>query len=126
MKHYLMVFGSMLVAASLGFGFSATDTPEGWASQSGGTSGGTGGAEVTVSGMSQLQSEAKSSGKKIIIIAKGTYTGNLSVTSNKTIIGKEPGAVSECRMQATSSFATSPCRETNAPRTMPAKAAPMR
>ena len=93
MKHYLMVLGSMLVAASLGFGFSTTDTPEGWASQSGGTSGGTGGAEVIVSGMSQLQSEAKSSGKKIIIIAKGAYTGNLSVTSNKTIIGKEPGAL---------------------------------
>ncbi|MBN1306308.1 MAG: hypothetical protein JXA18_00220 [Chitinispirillaceae bacterium] len=83
----------MLLLASSGYGFSVSETPEGWASQSGGTSGGTGGTEVTVSSMSQLQSEAKSSGKKIIIIAKGTYTGNLSVSSDKTIVGKEPGVI---------------------------------
>ena len=78
---------------SFGFGFSVTETPEGWASQSGGTKGGTGGPEVTVSTMSQLSSEAKSSGKKIIIARKGTYTGNLTVSSDKTIVGEEPGVL---------------------------------
>lgn len=83
----------MLLSISNGSGFSVFETPEGWASQSGGTSGGTGGAEVTVNNISQLQNEARSTGKKIIIIAKGTYTGKLSVSSDKTIVGREPGVL---------------------------------
>jgi pectate lyase len=93
MKRYLTALGSILVTATLGFGFSLTEIPEGWASQSGGTSGGIGGTEVAVSSMSQLLSEAKSSGKKIIIVSKGTYIGRLSVASDKSIIGKEPGVL---------------------------------
>ncbi len=73
--------------------FSINDQPEGWASQAGGTTGGAGGTEVTVSTMSQLQAEAKSSGKKVIIMEKGTYTGKLVVSSDKTIIGKELGVL---------------------------------
>jgi len=73
--------------------FSISDQPEGWASQAGGTTGGAGGTEVTVNTMSQLQSEAKSSGKKVIIIEKGNYSGKLTVSSDKTIIGKEPGVL---------------------------------
>lgn len=73
--------------------FSITDQPEGWASLEGGTSGGAGGAEVTVSTISQLQAEAKSSGNKVILIEKGIYTGKLTVSSNKTIVGKEPGVL---------------------------------
>lgn len=93
MNRISTVLIAVFVLVSIGFSFSTTDIPEGWASQSGGTSGGTGGTEITISNMSQLQSEAKSSGKKIIIISKGTYTGKLSVASNKTIIGKEPGVL---------------------------------
>ncbi len=73
--------------------FSIVDQPEGWASQAGGTTGGAGGTEVTVNTMSQLQAEAKSSGKKVILIEKGIYTGKLTVSSDKTIIGKEPGVL---------------------------------
>ncbi len=83
----------MMLAASSGFCFSLTDTPEGWASQAGGTGGGTGGTEVTVNDMSRLQSEAKSSGRKIVVVSKGTYTGKLSVASDKTIVGREPGVL---------------------------------
>jgi len=81
----------LLLATALSFGFTKTDKPEGWASQNGGTTGGTGGTEVTVSTMADLQTQAKSSGKKIILVNKGTYTGALTVTSDKTILGKEPG-----------------------------------
>ena len=84
----------ILLSMSSGYGFSISETPEGWASQSGGTSGGNGGTEVTVSSMSQLQSEARSSGKKIIILTKGTYTGDrIPVASDKTIVGREPGVL---------------------------------
>src|SRR5690349_4975269 len=76
-----------------GFGYEKTDRPEGWASQSGGTTGGAGGTEVTVSTMAQLQSEAKSSGKKIIIVNKGTYVGEVVPASDKSILGKEPGVL---------------------------------
>lgn len=83
----------MFITVSIGFCFLPTETPEGWASVSGSTTGGTGGTEITVNSMEQLQSEAKSTGKKIIIISKGTYTGKLSIGSDKTIIGKEPGVL---------------------------------
>lgn len=74
-------------------GYSRGDTPEGWASQSGGTTGGAGGTEVSVTTMSQLQSEAKSPGKKVILVAKGTYTGSLILSSDKSILGREPGVL---------------------------------
>jgi pectate lyase len=93
MNRHFCLLGSMLIFSSLEFGFTTVEKPEGWASQSGGTGGGAGGAEVTVGSMPQLQSEAKSAGKKIIIISKGTYTGKLSVASDKTIVGKEPGVL---------------------------------
>lgn len=88
-KAILFILSFICYASS----FSITDQPEGWASQAGGTTGGKGGIEVTVSNMSQLQSEAKSSGKKIILINKGTYTGKLTVSSEKTIIGKVSGVL---------------------------------
>lgn len=91
--------GYLLVMVGCVLSFEFTDKPEGWASQSGGTTGGTGGTEVTVNSMSQLQSEAKSSGKKIIIVSKGTYTGKLAVASDKTIIGQEPGVIIKGNVQ---------------------------
>ncbi len=93
MNRQLIVLSGILIFASLGFGFTTSDKPGGWASQSGNTSGGAGGAEVIVGSMSKLQSEARSSGKKIIIVSKGAYTGKLSIASDKTIIGKEPGVL---------------------------------
>jgi pectate lyase len=83
----------LALAATLAHGYSRGDLPEGWASQSGGTTGGTGGTEVSVATMAQLQSEAKSAGKKIIVLAKGTYTGRLDIASDKSILGQEPGVL---------------------------------
>lgn len=89
----LAFISTLALAASLSHAYSRSDKPEGWASQAGGTTGGAGGTEVTVTTMSQLQAEAKSAGRKIIIVAKGTYTGALVITSDKSILGKEPGVL---------------------------------
>ncbi len=43
--------------------------------------------------MAQLQSEAGSAGKKVILLAKGTYSGKLVIASDKSILGKEPGVL---------------------------------
>ena len=86
-------WGGIALAASLASAYTKTDKPEGWAAQSGGTTGGAGGTEVTVTTMAQLQSEAKSAGKKIIIVAKGTYTGRLDIASDKSVLGREPGVL---------------------------------
>lgn len=93
MNRFPLVMVNLLIIVSIGYPFSTTDMPEGWASQSGGTTGGAGGPVVTVNTMSQLQTEAKSNGKKIIILSKGTYTGKLTLASEKTLIGQEPGVV---------------------------------
>ena len=82
----------LLITTSLCFGYSKNDVPEGWASLNGGTTGGKGGTEVTVSNMSELQKAASSSGKKIILVKKGTYKGTLTIKSDKSILGIEPGA----------------------------------
>jgi pectate lyase len=64
----------------------------GWASQNGGTTGGTGGSTVLVSTPSQLSAALAKSGKYIIYV-QGTLTGynTYTVTSDKTIYGL-PGA----------------------------------
>lgn len=62
----------------------------GWATQSGGTTGGKDGNVVEVSTMADLKSQASKSGK-LIIYVKGKLSGSFSVSSNKTIIGY-PGA----------------------------------
>jgi len=82
-----------LCAVAIAHGYTQNDLPEGWASQSGGTTGGKGGTVVTVKTMSELQTQAKSSGKKIILVEKGTYTGKLSIAADKSILGKAPGVV---------------------------------
>lgn len=90
MRRILPLFA---LAVAIAHGYTADDLPEGWASQSGGTTGGKGGSVVTVKTMSDLQTQAKSSGKKIILVEKGTYAGTLTVASDKSILGKEPGVV---------------------------------
>jgi len=81
----------LLLATTISFGYSKKDVPEGWASHGGGTTGGIGGTEVTVSNMSELQKAAGSSGKKIILVKKGEYKGKLTPKSDKSILGIEPG-----------------------------------
>ena len=68
-------------------------SPIGWASQGGGTTGGTGGTAVTATSLSQLESYAGSS-DKLIITVSGLFTGSGEVTvkSNKTIIGSGSGS----------------------------------
>jgi len=79
---------------------SLDDAPMGWASQNGGTTGGKGGQEVTVSSMADLQKYAKASGKYVIWVkgTMGSYgtRGNgdgdrVTLTSDKSILGL-PGA----------------------------------
>jgi pectate lyase len=70
----------------------ALSTLYGWASQSGGTTGGDGGPSVLVTTSSQLSAALAKSGKYVIYV-QGTITGysTYNVTSNKTIFGL-PGA----------------------------------
>jgi pectate lyase len=79
---------------------SPTDTPMGWASSNGGTTGGAGGAEVTVTTMADLQKYAKLPGKHVIWVkgVMGSYgtrgEGNgdrVTLSSDKSILGL-PGA----------------------------------
>lgn len=81
---------------------SINDTPLGWASQNGGTTGGAGGEVKVVTTLGDFQTWAKASGKYIIYVS-GTMGANLpgstnpdalskvEVTSDKTIFGL-PGA----------------------------------
>ena len=66
----------------------AESSPIGWASQNGGTTGGTGGSTVTVTSASALDTALQSSSRQIIQIS-GTISlsGMHKVASNKTIIG---------------------------------------
>ena len=70
-----------------------TDPVPGYASVSGGTTGGGTdlGSAVTVSSMGELQSAASGSNPAIILVEPGNYSGSLSPGSNKTIIGTAPG-----------------------------------
>lgn len=77
-----------------------TDSVPGWASVPalGLANGTTGGgqnpaAAVTVTSMAQLQSAAGGSNSGVVLVEPGTYSGTLSIGSNKTIIGKGPGVV---------------------------------
>jgi pectate lyase len=72
---------------------SIDDPVPGYASVSGGTTGG--GTDlasaVTVSSMADLQRAVGGSGATVILVEPGDYSGTLSPGSNKTIIGLEPG-----------------------------------
>jgi pectate lyase len=82
----------LAITASLCFGYTINDVPEGWASQGGGTTGGIGGEKVTVSNMSELKKEVGSSGEKIILVEPGIYSGSIVInSSNKSILSTAPG-----------------------------------
>lgn len=93
MKPQLLLLIAAL--ATSGLAATATDRPQGWASQNGGTTGGAAGAETTVSTMSELQAAAKKAGPAIIWVKPGTYSGRVVLTSDKTILGQAPGVVIE-------------------------------
>lgn len=68
--------------------------PVGWATQNGGTTGGGSATPITVTTISALQSEASSSGAKVIYVSGTMGSGvstRVNVAANKTIIGL-PGA----------------------------------
>jgi pectate lyase len=97
-----LVGAALLCAGQLAFATvgSVNDAAIGWASQNGGTTGGKGGTEVTVTTIADLQKYAKMSGKYIIWVkgtmgsygTRGAANGDRVVLSNdKTILGL-PGA----------------------------------
>lgn len=74
---------------------SLNDPVPGWASMSGGTTGGGTNMSnaVTVRSMGDLKKHAGGTDKKIILLEPGTYKGALLIGANKTIIGTKPGVV---------------------------------
>lgn len=89
-----------LIAIKSSFAASPADKPAGWASMNGGTTGGLGGTEVTVTTMAELQKYASMSGKYIIWVkgimgtsgTSGKSDGDRVVLSaDKSILGL-PGA----------------------------------
>ncbi len=85
---------SQTLTASFSGGGSSGGTPSfaqiGFATQNGGTTGGTGGTEVTVSTLAALRQYAGASGKYIVKIPTtitGSGTDAVTVSSDKTIVG---------------------------------------
>ncbi|HOX53393.1 MAG TPA: pectate lyase, partial [Fibrobacteria bacterium] len=98
--HLPLVLGSLALFATPALAANVADKPMGWASQNGGTTGGAGGTEVTVTTMADLQKYAKMSGKYVIWVkgTMGSYgqrgEGNadqVNFASDKSVLGL-PGA----------------------------------
>ena len=93
----LLVAGVVLGAtlATSAFAVTAPDYPmAGFATQNGGTTGGKGYSEVTVSNVNDLKSYAKA-GNKIIYVKPGTYMGPVEVGSNVTIYGYQGAIIAQ-------------------------------
>ena len=81
--------------ATSAFAVTAPDLPmAGFATQNGGTTGGKGYSEVTVSNVNDLKSYAKA-GNKIIYVKPGTYMGPIEVGSNVTIYGYQGAIIAQ-------------------------------
>jgi pectate lyase len=98
--HRIRSLSLILAMASLSWSASATDQPGGWASMNGGTTGGTGGMEITVTNIADLQKYAKLDGKYVIWVqgtlgnagTSGQSDGDrVVVSSDKSVLGL-PGA----------------------------------
>ncbi|WP_297700536.1 pectate lyase [uncultured Fibrobacter sp.] len=93
---------TLAVGAALGaalatsaFAVTSPDFPmAGFATQNGGTTGGKGYSEVTVSNVSDLKSYAKA-GNKVIYVKPGTYMGPIEVGSNVTIYGYQGAIIAQ-------------------------------
>ena len=75
----------------------ASDSPVGYASQNGGTSGGAGGSAISVSSLSELQAAVTGDKASIITITssiKGSGD-NVKIGSNKSVVGKDSSVVLE-------------------------------
>jgi len=91
MKQHKRLLASCFIAfASLTATAQDQCAPVGWATQNGGTTGGGSATPVTVTTISDLQTQANSSGAKVIYVS-GTMGSGVStrvrVSANKTIIG---------------------------------------
>jgi pectate lyase len=85
-----MVLMLFLIASNAG---AADDLPVGWASVAGGTTGGQGGATVTVSDAAALEPAAESTPPLILRVVGTVHLASpLRVKSNKTIVGVGPDA----------------------------------
>lgn len=86
-----MAFGLATAAMAV----TSPDFPmTGFATQNGGTTGGKGYGEVTVSTTSELANYAKA-GNKIIYVKPGTYAGPINVGSNVTIYGYQGAIITQ-------------------------------
>jgi pectate lyase len=81
------------VAINAATASAAESSPIGWASQNGGTTGGTGGSTVTVTSASALDSALQSSSRQIIRVSGMiSLSGMHKVNSNKSILGIGSGS----------------------------------
>lgn len=89
----LLAVGAMAVCGTAHAGL-LDERPVGWASTSGGVTGGQGGAVQEVATLADLQRLAKEAGKKILLVKGrlGDGRSRIEVASDKTIFGL-PGAV---------------------------------
>lgn len=90
------VFGMAIcmMAATAGAATSPDFPMAGFATQNGGTTGGKGYSEVTVSNTADLAKYA-SAGNKIIYVKPGTYAGPINVGSNVTIYGYQGAVITQ-------------------------------
>lgn len=70
----------------------ADPAPRGWAAQSGGTTGGGAATPILVTSLSQFKSEVSGNTAKVIYVQGEFSPDDISIGSNKTIIGCSPGA----------------------------------
>ncbi|MCQ2098643.1 MAG: DUF6383 domain-containing protein [Fibrobacter sp.] len=92
-KIHTFAFG--LAIASSAMAVTSPDFPmTGFATQNGGTTGGKGYSEVTVSTTADLAKYA-SAGNKIIYVKPGTYAGPINVGSNVTIYGYQGAVITQ-------------------------------
>src|SRR4051794_38397079 len=81
------------IAVNMASASAAESSPIGWASQNGGTTGGTGGATVTVTSASALDSALQSGSRQIIRVSGMiSLSGMHKVNSNKSILGVGSGS----------------------------------
>jgi pectate lyase len=81
------------VAVNVATAEAAESSPIGWASQNGGTTGGSGGSTVTVTSASALDSALQSSSRQIIRVSGMiSLSGMHKVSSNKSILGVGSGS----------------------------------
>src|SRR5689334_3090557 len=81
------------VAVNAGTASAAESSPIGWASQNGGTTGGSGGSTVTVTTASALDSALQSSSRQVIRVSGMiSLSGMHKVSSNKSILGVGSGS----------------------------------